>query len=100
MPAFGSKLCRELKKIDIRTVFKSSASLKSVLCQNKSKVLPNSYPEVYQLQCSCQSRYLCETKNNISSSAIAHQQDGMKRKFESSGEKNIYHKSFSLHHGS
>ena len=48
--------------IPIRTAFKSSANLKSILCQNKSKLLPNFYPEV---TCSCQLRYPSKQKRKF-----------------------------------
>ena len=49
------------------------------------KLLPNSYPGVYELQCSCQLRYLGETKKKILSRVIEHQQHSLKRIWESSG---------------
>ena len=39
VPIFGPKLRKEFKKKDIKTVFTSGANLKSVLCQNKSKLI-------------------------------------------------------------
>lgn len=36
IPIFGLKLRRELRKNGIMVVFKSSADLKSILCQNES----------------------------------------------------------------
>ena len=35
-----------------KAVFTLGANIKFILCQNKSKVLPNSYPGVYALTCS------------------------------------------------
>ena len=49
VPILGPKLRKEFKKKDIKTVFTSGANLKSILCQNKSKLIPNSYPGVYAL---------------------------------------------------
>ena len=49
-----------------------------------SKLLLNFCPGVYKLQCSCQSRYLGETKKKVSG-AIEHQQDSLKWTLESSG---------------
>ena len=45
---------REFKEKFIKTVFKSSASVKLLLCQKKLQLLPNSYPlvYVYTLHCS------------------------------------------------
>ena len=38
----GPKLQKKLKKKDLKAIFTSGANLKSILCQNKSKLLPNS----------------------------------------------------------
>ena len=64
--------------------------------------MPNSYPGVYELKCSCQWRYSGETKKNIIlSQAIEHQQDGLKGKLESSGATEhtlAYHGNFNWLH--
>ena len=44
VPMLGPKLRKEFKKKKIKTVFTSGANLKSILRQNKSKLIPNSYP--------------------------------------------------------
>ena len=62
VPILGPKLRKEFKKKDIKTVFTSGANLKSILCQNKSKVIPNSYQGVYELNCSCNAEYIGEAK--------------------------------------
>ena len=62
VPVLGPKLQKEVKKRDIKTVFTSGANLKSILCQNKSELLPNSFPGVYTLMCSCNAEYIGETK--------------------------------------
>ena len=46
MPILGYKLQKEFKKKDIKTVFTLGANLKSILCQNKSKLIPSSCPGV------------------------------------------------------
>ena len=61
------------------------ANLKSILYQNKSKLPPNSYPMVHALNCSCNAEYVGETKKKVLNKTIKHQQDGLKRKWESSG---------------
>ena len=38
----GPKLQKKFKKKDLKAIFTSGANLKSILCQNKSKLLPNS----------------------------------------------------------
>ena len=85
MPILGPKLRKEFKKKKIKTVFTSGANLKSILCQNKSKLIPNSYPGVYTLNCSCNAEYIGETKKKVITRTIEHQQDSIKGKWESSG---------------
>ena len=81
----GPKLRKQFKKKDIKTVFTSGANLKSILYQNKSKLLPNSYPGVYTLNCSCNTEHIGETKNKVMTRTIEHQQDSIKGKWENSG---------------
>ena len=64
VPILGRKLRKEFKKKDIKTVFTSGTDLKSILCQSKSKLLPNSYLGVYALNCSCNAEYIGETKKS------------------------------------
>ena len=79
------KLRKEFKKKDIKTVFTSGANLKPILCQNKSKLLPNSYPGVYALNCSCNAVYIGETREKVMTRTTEHQQNSIKGKWESSG---------------
>ena len=88
VPILGPKLRKEFKKKKIKTVFTSGVNLKSILCQNKSKLIPNSYPGVYTLNCSCNADYIGETKKKVITRTIEHQQDSIKGKWESSGAKN------------
>ena len=46
VPILDPKLQKEFKKKGIKTVFTSGANLKSILCQNKTELLPNSYEGV------------------------------------------------------
>ena len=69
----GPKLRREFKKKKIKTVFTSGANLKSILRQNKSKLIPNSY--LYTLNCSCNAEYVGETKKKVITRTMEHQQD-------------------------
>ena len=85
VPILGPKLRKEFKKKDIKTVFTSGANLKSILCQNKSKVIPNSYQGVYALNCSCNAEYIGEAKKKVMTRTTEHQQGNIKRKWESSG---------------
>ena len=41
----------------IKTIFTSAAKLKNIPCNNKSKLLQNSYPGVYELSCDCGGRH-------------------------------------------
>ena len=51
----------------------------------KTKLLPNSYPGVYELKCTCNSVYFGETKKKILTRTIEHQQDSFKGKWDNSG---------------
>ena len=58
---------------------------KELICRNKSKLLPNSFPGVYQLDCTCNALYISETKKKVITRTIEHQQDSFNGKWESSG---------------
>ena len=46
IPIIGLKLRQAFKKKNIKAIFFTSGpNLKSLLCRNKTKLLPNSYPE-------------------------------------------------------
>ena len=62
IPIIGPKLRKAFKKKNIKTIFTSGSNLKSLLCRNNTKLLPNSYPGVYELKCTCNSAYVVETK--------------------------------------
>ena len=83
IPIIGPKLRQAFKKKSIKTIFTSN--LKSLLCRNKTKLLPNSYPGVYELKCTCNSAYFGETKKKILTRTIEHQQDSFKGKWDNSG---------------
>ena len=85
MPILGPKLRKEFMKKDIKSVFTSGANLKSILCQNKLKLIPYSYPGVYTLNCSCNTECIGETKTQVITRTIEHQKDSIKGKWESSG---------------
>ena len=59
--------------------------MKYILCQNKLKLIPNSYPVVYTSNCSCNTEYICETKKKLITRTIEHQQYSIKGKWESLG---------------
>ena len=54
-------------------------------CRNNSKLLPDSFPGVYQLDCTCNALYIGDTKNKVITKTIEHQQDSFNGKWESSG---------------
>ena len=83
IPIIGPKLRQAFKKKNIKTIFTSGSNLKSLLCQNKTKL--NSYPGVYELKCTCNSAYFGETKKKILRRTIEHQQYSFKGKWDNSG---------------
>lgn len=85
IPLIGPKIKKEFKKVGKNIAFTSSKNLQQILCQNKPKLLPNSHPGIYQLDCSCNGRYIGESKKKILTRCIEHQQDSMQGKWESSG---------------
>ena len=56
-----------------------------MICRNKLKLLPNSFPDVYQLGCTCNVLYIGKTKIKVITRTIEHQQDRFNGKWESSG---------------
>ena len=57
------KIKREFKKIGEDIAFTLGKNLQQILCQkNKSKLLPNSQPGVYQLDYSCNGKYIGKSK--------------------------------------
>ena len=60
-------------------------NLKNLICWSKSKLLPNSFPGVYQLECTCNALNICETKKKVITRTIEHQQNSFNEKWESSG---------------
>ena len=48
-----------------------------MICRNKSKLLPNSFPGVYQLDRTCNPLYIGETKKKVINITIEHQQDSV-----------------------
>ena len=56
-----------------------------MICRNKSKLLPNSFPGLYQLGCTCIALYIGETKKKVITRTIKHQKDSFNGKWKSSG---------------
>ena len=79
------KIRKEVKKVNKGIIFTFGKNLQSILCQNKPKLIPNSHPGVYQLDCSCNGRYIVESKKKVLRCCIEHQQDSIKGNWESSG---------------
>ena len=86
VPKLEPKLRNELLKFGIKTIFTLGRNLKSLICRNKSKLLPSSFPGIYQLDCTCSALYIGETKRKVITRTIGHQQDSLNEKWESSGE--------------
>ena len=53
VPKLGPKLREEFKRYGIKTIFTWGRNLKNLICRNKSKLLTNSFPGVYQLDTTC-----------------------------------------------
>ena len=85
VPKFGPKLRKEFKQFGIKTSFTLGRNLKNLVCRNKSKLLLNSFPGVYQLDCTCNALYIGETKKKVITRTIEHQQDSFNGKWEGSG---------------
>ena len=79
----SSKIKREFKKIGKNIAFTSGKNLQQILFQkNKPKLLPNSQPGVYQLDCSCNGKDIGESKNRVLTRCIEYQLDSMSEKCE------------------
>ena len=85
IPITGSKKGKEIWKTGCRVIFTSAVKLKNILCNNKSKLLPNSCPGVYELSCDCRGDYIGQTKKRVFTRSIEHQEDSMAEKWEASG---------------
>ena len=80
-PNISSKIKRKFKKIGKDIAFTSGKNLQQILCQkNKLKLLPNSQLGVYQLDCSCNGKYIGKSKKRVLTRCIEHQQDSKSRK--------------------
>ena len=96
------KIKCEFKKIGKDISFTSEKNLQQILCQkNKPKLLQNSQPGVYQLDCSCNGKYIGKSKKRVLTRCIGHQQDSISGKWESSGtteHTKEYHEQFDWLH--
>ena len=75
-----TKIKKEIQKFGFRVAFQTGPNLKNILCKNKDKLIPNSYPGVYKLKYSCGSVYNGEAKKKIISRSTEHQQESIKSK--------------------
>ena len=85
IPKIGPKIKKEIQNFGFRVAFKTDPNLNSILCKNKDKLMPNSYPGVYDLKCLCGSVYNGETKKKVVTRSIEHQQESIKGNWTSSG---------------
>ena len=76
------KIRKELRKTGCRVIFTSTAKLRNVLCNNKSKLLPNSYLGVYELSCDCWREYIVKTKKPVLTRSMEHQEESVAEKWE------------------
>ena len=74
-----------MQKFGFRVAFQTGPNLKNILSKKKDKLIPNIYPRVYGLKCSCGSVYNGETKKKIISRLIEHQQESIKSNWSFSG---------------
>ena len=66
IPNISPKTKREFKKIGKDIAFTSGKNLHQILCQKKKpKLLPNSNSGLYQLDCSCNGKYIGESKKRL-----------------------------------
>ena len=56
-----------------------------LICNTKSKLLPNSFADLHQLECTFNALYIGVNKKKIITRTIEHQQDSFNGKCESSG---------------
>ena len=49
IPKIGPKIKKEVQKFRFKVMFQAGLNLKNISCKNKDKLIPNSYPGVYEL---------------------------------------------------
>ena len=65
IPKIGPKIKKEIQKFGFRVPFQTGPNLEEYFTENKDKLIPNSYPRVCELKCSCGSAYNGETKKPV-----------------------------------
>ena len=88
-PTLDRKLWQKFKKKEIKPVVTSGTNLKSILCQNYSKLPPNSYVVVYALNCSCNADYKDKAEKRVMTRRIEHQQYSIKGKLKSRWDRKL-----------
>ena len=81
----GPKLRKELKPYNVKIIFTIPPTLKNILCNKNSKLLPNSNPDVYKLTCSCGAVNIGETKKRVLTRCIEHPKNYLKGNWDASG---------------
>ena len=89
LPSLGyqkwdQKFKKKILEFGFRVAFQTGPNLNNILCKSKNKLLPNSYPGLYELKCSCGSVCNGETKKKIISRLIEYQQESIKDNWSSS----------------
>ena len=85
VPNFSEKIRRVLADFNVRTVFKSSTTLRSLLCQTKpNDSLQRSKEVVYSLPCQCSDIYIGETGRPLAVRIKEHKDNVSRRKVFSS----------------
>ena len=46
VPKIGPKIKKQIQKFGFRVAFQTGPNLKNILCKNKGKLIPNSFPGV------------------------------------------------------
>lgn len=77
------KLKHELKEISQKLALISGKNLQRILCKNRTKLLLNSTPGVYQLDFRYNRNYIGKSKNKVETCSIEFVQDSMKRNWKS-----------------
>ena len=93
------KIKLEFKKVGKDIAFTSGKNLQQILCQkNKQKLLPNSQPGVYQLDCTCNRKCIGESRKRVLTRCIEHQWNSMSGKWQSSGATEHTKEQYVFHH--
>ena len=86
IPKIGPKIKKGIQNFGFRVVFYTGPNMKNILFKNTDKLIPNSYPGVHELKCSCRSVYNGETTKKIISRSMEHHQENIKSNRSSSNQ--------------